>query len=285
MTQNNLSYVPDSENTANDSAMSLALRQLRAILGGPLFWIVNGSAVVLTALAGPYYTLERLSFAERLVYWGTTIMASALIMTFLSILAFRLSESRGWNWALAAGAAGAVGVLPVVCSVYLAEGIVVGFEKRWIADQPFWHMLMLTAPSVIAVTLLVNTVIRYQSTEQDAKDAAPGPASLSPTILQGKLPHHLGHDIVSVRAQDHYVEVTTPLGSAMVLMRLSDAITDLAPLNGLQVHRSWWVSLSHVTRREKGPNGPELILSSDQSVPVGRSFRQAFRAATDTTGS
>ena len=32
--------------------------------------------------------------------------------------------------------------------------------------------------------------------------------------------------------QDHYVEVTTTRGTEMVLMRFSDAIKDVAPVDG-----------------------------------------------------
>ena len=65
----------------------------------------------------------------------------------------------------------------------------------------------------------------------------------------------------------------------MVLMRLGDAIEELKPLNGLQVHRSWWINLSHVVQTRRGASGPVLILDSNQIVPVGRSFRMAFREA------
>lgn len=284
MDRNKLSYASDSKNSANDTVLSLTLRQLHGVFGGIVFWAVNGVAVMLLAMAGPYYTLERLSFAERLVYWGTTVILSALIMTTLSILAYRLGTARGWHWALTAFGAGCIGAFPVFASVYLAEGTVEGFAPGWVSEQPFARLFAYTAPTVIAVTMVVNIVIRYQTPETEAEAEAEDVADAAPTrppltLLQSKLPHHLGHEIISVRAQDHYVEVTTPHGSAMVLMRLGDAIADLGPLPGLQVHRSWWVSLAHVEREERGPNGPELELSSGQRVPVGRSFRSALSAA------
>ena len=104
-------------------------------------------------------------------------------------------------------------------------------------------------------------------------------ADAAMTVLQGKLPHHLGREIVAVRAQDHYLEVTTPKGQCMVLMRLGDAVSDLALLPGMQVHRSWWINLAHIARTEKGANGPEIVLTTGERVPVGRSYRAAFRAA------
>ncbi|MEM7440714.1 MAG: LytTR family transcriptional regulator DNA-binding domain-containing protein [Pseudomonadota bacterium] len=263
------------QNPANDTALSLTLRQLQGSLRSPLFWLVIVAAVGMTSMAGPYYTLERFSFPERLVYWGTTIILSAILMTFLSILAHRLTEEREAPWMVIAAVAGMLGAVPVIGTLYLAEGFATGFATGWGDPAKAWQLLPYTVPSVVAVTVIVNAIIVYQQTPD-----AP-PLSEAPTLsqLQRKLPHHLGHDIVCVQAQDHYVEVTTPNGSAMVLMRLGDAVVDLGSMQGMQVHRSWWISLAHIAEVIRGPNGPEARMTSGQVVPIGRSFRKAFQDA------
>jgi DNA-binding LytR/AlgR family response regulator len=65
----------------------------------------------------------------------------------------------------------------------------------------------------------------------------------------------------------------------MILMRLGDAVLDLEPLGGLQVHRSWWVNLAHVMRTEKSQNGSELVLTSGQRISISRSFRKNYQQA------
>ena len=277
--------VADLENSANDTPLSLTLRERRATLTGPTYWIIIGTVVILAALAGPYSTLERLSFPERLVYWGTTVLSSAVLMTFLSLFAYyRLTEARGWNWGLVSLMVGAAGILPVVGSLYFAEGLATGFGQGWSEWASFSSLMMSVAPPLVAVTFMINLAIRLNETERSRTDMAPPNETdgqiVSPSLLQRKLPPHLGHDIVAVRAKDHYVEVTTPKGSAMVLMRLGDAVQHLEPVAGLQVHRSWWINLSHVAHIEKGANGTELVMTTDQRIPVGRSFRAAFQAAT-----
>lgn len=269
------SYVPDSKNPANGGPMSLALRELRRNLRHPIFWLLIGAAILLAALAGPYYTLERLSFSERVVYWTTTVVLSTVIMTFLSIFAYRLTEARRWNWMAVSTLAGVAGILPVVATLFLAEGLATGFASGWVDVVTIPRLALSVAPPLIAVTVVVNAFIHYQHPAQ----ASPTVQAPALTLLQQKLPPHLGHDVIAVQAQDHYVEVTTPLGKAMVLMRLGDAVRDLEPLGGMQVHRSWWVNLAHVQRTEKGASGPEVVLSTEQRVPVGRSFAKAFRAA------
>jgi hypothetical protein len=237
---------------------------------------VVGGAVLIAAIAGPYFTLERLSFPERLVYWAVVIALSSVTMTFLSVLAHQVTAARGWNWALVAGLAGAAGVLPVLGTVWLADAVVTGFGPGGPGIGP---LAAHVAPSVIGVTVAVNAYIEVQ--ERRLPDAvAPGPrGDAVVTVLQSKLPHHLGREIVALRAQDHYLEVTTPKGRCMVLMRLGDAVRDLEGLNGMQVHRSWWINLAPNARVEKGANGPEVVLSTGARVPVGRSYRAAFRAA------
>jgi hypothetical protein len=269
-------YVSDMKNPANDGAMALTLRQVQQVARGAAFWIVVGGAVLVAAIAGPYYTLERLSFPERLVYWGVVIALSSVIMTFLSVLAHRVTAAGGWNWALVAVLAGMVGVLPVLGTVWLADGLAAGFGS---GGAGIGTLAAYVAPSVIGVTVAVNAYIEVQG-RQVPDVVAPWPrGDVAVTVLQGKLPHHLGREIVALRAQDHYLEVTTPKGSCMVLMRLGDAVRDLEGLNGMQVHRSWWINLAHIARVEKGGNGPEVVLTTGARVPVGRSYRAAFRAA------
>lgn len=246
------------KNPANDGQVALALRQVHKVTQGAAFWIVVGGAVLIAAIAGPYYPLERLSFPERLVYWAVIIALSSVIMTFLSVLA------------------GMVGVVPVLGTVWLADALVTGFAP---GGPGIGTLAAYVAPSVIGVTWAVNAYIEVQERRvRDVVALAPrGDAAV--TVLQSKLPHHLGREIVALRAQDHYLEVTTAKGSCIVLMRLGDAVRDLEGLNGMQVHRSWWINLAHIARVDKGANGPDVVLSTGARVPVGRSYRAAFRAA------
>ena len=205
--------------------------------------MVLGVVILLAAIAGPYYTLERFSLPERVVYWGTSLTLSAMPMTFMSVYAHRLAETHALHWSLVATLAGIAGVLPIVATIYLSEGLATVFAPGWTMSYRPATLISHVALSAIAVTLIVNALI--ESRERGRADALRGPIAnekiraFTATLLQRKLPHHLGYDIISVRAQDHYVEVTTHKGSAMVLMRLGDAIRGLNPLNGLQVHRSW----------------------------------------------
>jgi len=276
-------FAKPQENNANDTPLTLALRQLHEVVTGPLFWVITLSVVVLTALAGPYFTLERFSFAERLVFWGFALISSSLIMTFLSIFAYRLNAQDQWPWGVTSALAGAVGILPVVGILYLAEGIVSGFAPGWTTWTTPASLFVSVAPTAIVVTVVVNMAIRLilvDPAERPATQSEDGTqVSQTLSVFHQKLPIHLGRDIVTIKAQDHYVEVTTTHGSAMVLARLSDAAAQLESYGCVRVHRSWLVNMAHVKRIEPAPNGPEVILTNGQHVPVGRTYRGVVDAA------
>jgi hypothetical protein len=80
--------------------------------------------------------------------------------------------------------------------------------------------------------------------------------------------------LLALEADGHYLRVHTDAGSDLVLYRLSDAMRELGPQAGAQVHRSWWVAadaLSGERRRDS------LKLVNGLEVPVSRSYRLAVR--------
>ena len=99
-----------------------------------------------------------------------------------------------------------------------------------------------------------------------------------PALLE-RLPRPLRGPLWRISVADHYVEVTTDKGSSLVLMRLSDAIKEVAPTAGLQVHRSHWVALDAVRRGTRQNGRPALELVDGSVVPVSRTYLVAVRAA------
>ena len=64
-------------------------------------------------------------------------------------------------------------------------------------------------------------------------------ARLQQNSLFDRLPAALGRDVIYLEVSGHYVQVTTTVGSAVTLMRFSDAVDALGDL-GMRVHRSYW---------------------------------------------
>lgn len=70
--------------------------------------------------------------------------------------------------------------------------------------------------------------------------------------------------------EDHYVRVHTAHGSALVLMSLSQAITGLKDVEGVQTHRSWWVARSAITGMVEDGRNLRLRLDGGLEAPVSR---------------
>lgn len=94
--------------------------------------------------------------------------------------------------------------------------------------------------------------------------------------LPGKLD---GAVIYSIKAEDHYLSVHTSKGSALILSRLSDAISELEGIEGAQVHRSWWVARDAITDVRRTRNSVSLELKGGVVVPISRSNVKALRAS------
>ncbi len=100
-----------------------------------------------------------------------------------------------------------------------------------------------------------------------------------PHPLLDQIPPDLGSDIIALEMEDHYVRVHTVLGSALVLMRLRDAIAMLGDLEGMQVHRSWWVARGAVEDVAREGRNIRLRLARGVEAPVARANVAALRDA------
>ena len=80
-------------------------------------------------------------------------------------------------------------------------------------------------------------------------------------------------------AEDHYLRVHTSAGETMILMRLADAIRELAGIDGLQVHRSWWVARQGLADATRTDGKLLLKLKSGAEAPVSRTYIKAVKDA------
>jgi hypothetical protein len=125
----------------------------------------------------------------------------------------------------------------------------------WIVDK--WRTGMLAAPAASATTI--------------------APAGLA---FADRLPVKFrGAQVFAVSAEDHYLRVHTSLGETMILMRLADAVRELAALEGLQTHRSWWVAKQGLADASKGDGKVTLKLKSGAEAPVSRTYQKAVKDA------
>ena len=98
-----------------------------------------------------------------------------------------------------------------------------------------------------------------------------------PVLLDRLEKYGNARKILSLSAQDHYVEVTTELGVELCLIRLNDAIIEAAPIEGFQIHRSHWVAKSVVKNLETKGSGGLVHLKGGETMNVSQSRLNDFR--------
>lgn len=85
--------------------------------------------------------------------------------------------------------------------------------------------------------------------------------------------------IAALEAEDHYVRVHTEGGSELIHYRFADAVHEQRGREGLQVHRSYWVSKAAIESIVRRGRSFDIVLKGGKRVPVGQTYKQS--AATE----
>ena len=245
------------------------------IWGRPSDWVrlalAAATAGVVIGLIGPLgsYTIAP---AVRIFYGAAVSLIGAVVFWPIMWFAWRTGGKAGWSPWASGLVAGAAMSLPLwLLFRTLAPILWLGQAPR--PDSPaksFLASLLFLAPTVLAATYLhvLRTAAKPASAGAKADDVPP---------LLRRLPPVLGRDVLALEAEDHYVRVHTAAGSTLVLSRLADAIAGLGPLEGLRVHRSWWVARHAVRSARIERRRLSLVLVNGVTAPVSRQAAPAVR--------
>ncbi len=132
--------------------------------------------------------------------------------------------------------------------------------------------------AVVPVTFAAALVTLFALYKEAAsRDMLGGPVetgaiSQAPALsdLISAIPRSLGNDIIRMHAQDHYVEVVTAAGRSLITERFSDCVGKLEEFEGIQCHRSHWISRRHVQALRPSGSAYMCTLSNGDRVPVSR---------------
>jgi hypothetical protein len=238
--------------------------------------ILAGLGVFL-ALLGPFGSFQA-GLADRLFYWlglglgGFVLFRPA--MTSATALAHRLDLPEGPSWV----AACLFAAVPMSLIVWFLSPE----RPNRLPSGAEWLSAYANVAIVAAgVTLVFWFVSAPERRAQAARPAPPPPAAreaVAPRFLE-RLPPHLGRDLLALEMEDHYVRAHTQAGSALILMRMRDAVAELDGLDGQQVHRSWWVARSALVRAVQDGRNVRLLLRNGVEAPVARNSQAALRDA------
>lgn len=247
-------------------------------------------AVGLLAVLGPFGTFTDLGFGTRLLYWGGLLVLGSFIFDVAAQIGRLILSRHGRGWRPMLGG--------VILAVALIQTVVVALLERGLRGKEFLHPAGLAElfVYVLVVTVAVSAVPLWlelrdrgligppepapsdQPSAAEAEPAAVLPQPVREPAFLDRIPDKLGRDLLALEMEDHYLRVHTAAGSDLILMRLRDAVAELAAMDGLQVHRSYWVAAGAVQEVERTGDGRMvLVLSNGLRVPVSRSYAAAVR--------
>lgn len=256
-------------------------------------WLQRRAAEACLALAfspafawmRPFGTDEQ-TFLARLGYWGGLLVSWFILMAAVeAMLANRAFFRRLAPMARRALVIG-LAAFPMIVIAGAATNALSGWQAS-VAEvtEMYWQIVLIGS----IVTLLARAALPWDAEPCSAPVEAPRQMPLPPlpavdppagsSALAARLPLDVRGRLVCLEMEDHYVRVHTDRGSALVLLRLSDAIAEAHPVQGRQVHRSWWVSDEAVEGFERVGRAGALRLSNGARAPVSQRYLKSVAAS------
>ncbi len=218
---------------------------------------------VICVFSGPFGTYENCTLAGRAAYWAP-IVGLALCVSGASCLAAMLLFPRclGLKHALIAA-----GFFMVLYSPLLFVLTSTGIFGHLPVTVPMSH-LFATVVAMACVLGIWGLVF--------------GPQTIPTQVIAGLRPRlyarlsDVGDRMITrITVQDHYVDIHLSDGSShRLLMRFSDAVSEMDDADGFCTHRSHWVARNVVRSAIK--DGPKefAILGTGERIPVSKTYRE-----------
>jgi hypothetical protein len=243
----------------------------------PLFTSVYGAIAlgVFLGFAGPFGSFQSLASPPRYAFWfGLVATGYGLAIATLQILRPAAAFARLPKVA-AIVLVGLISTLPMMFVVAWALDVVFG------RSTPPGQLVSLYL-SVAAVQLVIAGIAAWRLLPPHGP--APPADDLNADPFFERVPDRLGRDLLALEAQDHYLLVHTRRGSALIHMRLSEAVQILPPQLGFQAHRRWWVARKEVAGLRRDGHQTLIELTGGLTVPVGRTYLAAVRSGLEAPG-
>ena len=282
----------------NGGKLHSALRELQDFASSRNFWIVLAAIVVLFTVIGPFGTGEHMGVLPRFGFWLVNLFVSTWVAIFIVVFA-ELYLDRLIAAPFPRMFVGSLLACPVIG---LTTMLIV---YSWRGPEPSWQTYLENTaqafPISIVFTLIFWASMRHErqirlATEsgtqgpspiatakvQAAEPAqpqvqAPAPAPEPPPMLSRLKPENRA-PILRLSAEDHYTLTVTSRGRELILIRFSDALSEIGDTVGTQIHRSHWIARAAfdalVTR-----DGKLLArLKDGTELPVSRSYAGEVKA-------
>lgn len=273
----------------NGGKLHYALREVQDFAGSRHFWIVLAAVVFLFTAISPFGTGEHMALGPRFGFWLVNLTLSTWIAIICVIFANMLLEKLIATPFLRMFAGSLFACLPISLFTIL-------LVYSWRGPAPSWAGFVETLAQALPISM-VFMLIFWSSMrhEKQARDMLPAtePAATEPQspqatavaeqppaartlpepppILSRLKPENRGA-LGRLSAEDHYTLTVTSRGRELLLLRFSDALSEVGETPGAQIHRSHWVARSFLDRLVTKDGKLLARLKDGTELPVSRSF-------------
>lgn len=246
-----------------------------------------GTLTLLLAVSGPFGTYERLGFPARLMLWSGTVMMAIGTAAVAHRVSGWAARRRGWGRLPREG-------LRLLLVILLFSPLAYATVKTIGGSETAWRLagLLKSAAYVAGIAIGVRLLNAGAAPlGKSAPDAAPDagaqddagpPEAAAPEEEEPRLarrfPEGFSGPVLRLNGKDHFVEVVSPSASFALRMRLSDAIAEMEPVEGVVPHRSHWVRKDAIARSTRSNGRVELELVNGDKVPVSRGAQPQLKS-------
>lgn len=237
---------------------------------GQVAGLVLVLSLVQTASGG--FDSDAVGFGHRLVLWiviiaGIAIQFLALTALLRRVLPASFAKRQAWTGAF-------------LCVWPLAALEVEGLKRTPLLSyqppDPLFDFMIFMLPGVAFLCGLIILIAWLDDRRLAREKARSTPPPLEPGDAATGLP---ATPVMSVEAQDHYLEIVTESRTHLVRATMREALSRLDPARGMQVHRSWWVAQEAVVRAERRGRDHVLILRDGRVAPIARGRTERLKDA------
>ncbi len=249
------------------TSLQLALRETLAVYSDRRALAATGMIGLILGLVGPFHTYELLNHGLRIVYW--------LLIVYSSLGAAIVGNSVFERSFLPDGApfmlrlpVGSLGASIFVTLVVLGWNQVFFNPPRLFTGWAIPVLWLYCLAICLAIFYLIEGLLAPLLNAGNDKTQETEPVR----TIRDRLPPAVRAPLIRMATADHYVDVHTQKGHALVLIRMADAMNETQLDAGMQVHRGHWVAFDAIDSLIREDGKPFLALKDGSKIPVSRGY-------------
>lgn len=253
---------------------------LKRVILEPVVVVSVSVLAAFLVVAGPFGSYVSMTLAQRLVFWVPVALAGSVLGLVIDILVV--------NWMGRENERRAGFVTALISALVLSLPLFALINRFIAAARSDLSCLFETVLLIFFANLGICSLRKAWKDPPPAESAPlsipvpvpiPVPIPLPPFV--SRLPVEIQARVALITGRNHHIDIETDLGSAALFMRFSDAVLQMPPAEGMQVHRSHWVAFRRMRGIEKTGQRHFLVLDGEVRVPISRNHVDSLRQRMD----